>query len=311
MGSKARKEEEGMASEEAEAGGEATKQIEYREERPSSSSSKPRNLAGTIFACTLLGATAYLAWKYALDEPASLAEIKDGLGDLLDTAKDKWDEWDLGNFTNVLDDLDDFSFGDLFDEDPKLGDNTTLRWDDDYVRPENGGLHLTLRNALDDTWQSEFEYAVGDWRESDALVLTAEKVAVDHDCARVDGVMVVCNANFGATGWVGINENSIMRGAIVSSVAKMNEYYLRNANFDHRRYTMCHEMGHGFGLPHTDEDPYNRNLGNCLDYTDDPEDNLLPGEVNMAKLRNMYLTRRRRRIQKDGTVLETTHLIRR
>ena len=46
-------------------------------------------------------------------------------------------------------------------------------------------------------------------------------------------------------------------------------------------------------------------------YTDDPEENLLPGEVNMAKLRNMYLTRRRWRVEKDGTIVETTHLIKR
>ena len=62
----------------------------------------------------------------------------------------------------------------------------------------------------------------------------------------MDGVMVVCNANFGATGWVGINE-IIFSGQqeIVSSVSKMNEYYLLNAEYDHRRYTMCHELGHG------------------------------------------------------------------
>jgi len=315
MGNKSRKEEE-MANEsmEVEAGKEEFPKptiTEYQEEQEPSPSSKSRNLAGTIFTCTLLGATAYLTWKYALNEPKTLAEIKDGLGDLFDTARDKWDEWDLGNFTNVLDNLDDFSFGDLFNEDPKQGDNTTLTWDDDFVQIRNGGLHLTLRNALDDTWQDEFEYAVADWQESDALVLTAEKVEVDHDCGRVDGVMVVCNANFGATGWVGINENEIKRGVIVSSVAKMNEYYLLNAEYDQRRYTMCHELGHGFGLPHTDENPYNANLGDCLDYTDDPDENLYPGEVNMRKLSNMYLTKRRRRVQEDGTILETTHLIKR
>ena len=35
------------------------------------------------------------------------------------------------------------------------------------------------------------------------------------------------------------------------------------------------------------------------DYTDDPDENLLPGEVNMAKLRNMYLSRRNLRVEKD------------
>jgi hypothetical protein len=37
----------------------------------------------------------------------------------------------------------------------------------------------------------------------------------------------------------------------------------------------------------------------------------MPGEVNMAKLREMYLTRRLTRVEKDGTVIETTQLIRR
>ncbi|KAL7525314.1 hypothetical protein ACHAXR_000948, partial [Thalassiosira sp. AJA248-18] len=271
--------------------------------------SKGRKIAGGLFTAGLLGACGFLIWKYALNEPENWTETKDSFGDLFEAASDKWDEWDLGNFTDVLDGLDDLSFGDLFNDDPMSGDNTTLQWKDDFVKPTEGGLHLTLQNALDDTWQNEFVAAVQDWQESDALELTTEQVAVDHTCERVDGVMVVCNANFGATGWVGINENSIMRGVIVSSVAKMNEYYLRNANFDHRRFTMCHELGHGFGLPHTDENPYNSNLGNCLDYTDDPEENLLPGEVNMIKLRNMYLSRRLRRVEKDGTVVETTELL--
>ena len=72
-----------------------------------------------------------------------------------------------------------------------------------------------------------------------------------------------------------------------------------------------HKKNTGFGLPHTDENPYNTNLGNCLDYTDDPVDNLLPGAVNFAKLREMYLSRRRRmrRVESDGTIVETTELL--
>lgn len=102
---------------------------------------------------------------------------------------------------------------------------------------------MTLLNALDDTWQDEFWDAVSDWQDSPALTLDAERVDVDYDCNRVSGVMVICNANFGDTGWVGINENEIKNGVIVSSVTKMNEYYLRNAEYAHRRYTMCHEVG--------------------------------------------------------------------
>ncbi|KAL3806906.1 hypothetical protein ACHAXA_011486 [Cyclostephanos tholiformis] len=270
-----------------------------------------RCMAKALFTFTILSIAGFLTWKYGLDEPRNWEETQEGFQNIWEAAGDQWKKWDLGNFTDVLDGLSDDLFSDLMGGDPMLGDNTTINWDNDHVDSENGGLHLTLQNALDDTWQTEFETAVADWRESDALQLTTERVAVDHNCNQVDGVMVVCNANFGATGWVGINENSIMRGVIVSSVAKMNEYYLRNADFDHRRFTMCHEIGHGFGLPHTDENPHNANLGNCLDYTDNPSTNLLPGEVNMAKLRDMYLTRRLRKVEEDGTVVETTQLIRR
>ena len=69
---------------------------------------------------------------------------------------------------------------------------------------------------------------------------------------------------------------------------------------------------HGFGLPHTDENPYNSNLGNCLDYTDNPDENLLPGDVNYNKLAGMYLSGNRRtmrRLQSDGTVIESHMLV--
>ena len=210
---------------------------------------QPRKLLQRVGDCVCIVIASFLIWKYALDEPQTWNQTKEGFGELFEAAGDKWDQWDLGNFSNVLDNLDDFSFADLFDEDPKhrqQGDNSTRSWKSGFIQPNNGGLHLTLQNALDDTWQNEFAAAVKDWQESDALELSTEKVAVDHACNRVYGVMVVCNGNFGASGWVGINENSVnYRGVIVSSVAKMNEYYLRNANFDLRRFTMCHELGHG------------------------------------------------------------------
>lgn len=198
--------------------------------------------AGTI---AILGIGGFLVWKYALGSPTNVEEFKDGVSDAGDYARRKWDELDLGNFTDVLDGLDGISFGDLFQEDPSYGDGETTSWDRKYVKPGNGGLHLTLQNALDETWQRPFELAVADWNESPALTLTTQRVAVDHTCTPVSGVMVVCNANFGETGWVGINENSILGGYIVESVSKMNEFYLRNANAAHRRFTMCHEIGHG------------------------------------------------------------------
>ncbi len=86
---------------------------------------------------------------------------------------------------------------------------------------------------MDDTWQLEFKAAVTNWQESNALQLKTKRVVVGYNCDRVDGVMVICNANFGKMGWVGINENSIFGGAIMSRIAIMNKYNLRNAIFNH------------------------------------------------------------------------------
>jgi hypothetical protein len=49
-------------------------------------------------------------------------------------------------------------------------------------------------------------------------------------------------------------------------------------------------MGHGFGLPHTDEDHFNRDRGECMDYTNRPGRNLVPGEFNLNLLVEMYGT---------------------
>lgn len=147
--------------------------------------------------------------------------------------------------------LSSFDFGDFYDNDPFLSDNSTNSW----PTSGTGGLDLEILNALDDTWQSEFNLAIDDWENGnpDALTLTVSQGEVDYTCSKVDGLQKVCSGNFGDTGWLGINV--IMKltsnGEIQSSVAKMNEYYLRNAENAKRQYTMCHEIGHGFGLPHT------------------------------------------------------------
>ncbi|KAK1740315.1 hypothetical protein QTG54_009265 [Skeletonema marinoi] len=266
-----------------------------------------------ITSLLLLGGIGIALW-YFLGKPENLSEAKDGLGDAYNKTKDQIDKFDFGD---VLEDLSDLDWGQFFNDDPFAGNSTVTLWDEQFIERDDGGLQLTLVNSLSADWQEEFEVAVADWSMSDALTLdvVVEPVddAWDNDkkCKRQDDKMVVCNGNFGDTGWVGINENEVLRGRIISSVAKMNEYYLNKADFDHRRFTMCHEIGHGFGLPHTDENPYNKNLNDCLDYTDNPSSNVLPGEVNMIKLQEVYLATERekrllRRVEnKDGSVTET------
>lgn len=156
-----------------------------------------------------------------------------------------------------------------------------------------GGLSLTVVNALDSTWHQYFDTAVQDWDTGspDALTLSSQVAsAPDPDCGIVEGVLKMCNSNFGETGWMGVNNVVKYDNLIAGSVGMMNEYYFGTGDDAKRQYTMCHEMGHGFGLSHTDTLLWNRNKRNCLDYTNRPKTNTRPGSINYQRLADVYGT---------------------
>jgi hypothetical protein len=157
----------------------------------------------------------------------------------------------------------------------------------------NEGLTLDIQNAMEDKYDQMLATAVQNWDAGapiDSLTLNLEKIAYDFECKDKTGVLKVCSGDYGATKWRGLNEvklNSITK-IIVSSTAKMNNYYLRSESEEQKLYTICHELGHGFGLPHWDIDFYNKDLGNCMDYTIRPEENMLPDESNFQYLAELY-----------------------
>jgi len=151
------------------------------------------------------------------------------------------------------------------------------------------GLILNVLNALEDKWDILFYVSVNEWNSgSDAVDLQVERIEVDESCIEERGYLKVCNSNYGPNNWRGLNEVLLEDGYIVASAAKLNEYYLEYAGDDRRQYTMCHEIGHGLGLGHTDESYNNTDLGNCMDYTNNPENNKTPDDTNFETLRNMY-----------------------
>ena len=64
--------------------------------------------------------------------------------------------------------------------------------------------------------------------------------------------------DYGETDWIGVNHSVIRWKHIISSIAIMNDYHLDKMSDAAKQNTMCHELGHGFGLGHWDEDFYNR-----------------------------------------------------
>ena len=125
-------------------------------------------------------------------------------------------------------------------------------WEGDYGQDSNAtdfqrwrigknkkGLKLTLINGLSENWHDHFYQAIEDWNGAGALDLSTVMDNVGPPCEKhTRGMVKTCNDNYGLTDWTGLNELLFENGWIVSSVAMMNEAYLRNARDAERQYVM-------------------------------------------------------------------------
>mmetsp|Transcript_1120 Transcript_1120/g.2024 ORF Transcript_1120/g.2024 Transcript_1120/m.2024 type:complete len:333 (+) Transcript_1120:120-1118(+) len=189
-----------------------------------------------------------------------------------------WDDLDFGSKTADPANMhDDWNGGDLV-------------WEND-----GNGLSLTLINSLTNDWDPFLLEVVKDWNTSPALSLNTKVRKYDlNPCGHRNGELRVCNLDYGKTGWKGVNEAMFYTSEsdginyIVSSVAKMNDYYLAGKSNSEKQYVMCHELGHGLGLDHRDEAMDNPDLGSCMDYTRNYAYNMRPDNTDFEDLFNLY-----------------------
>ena len=115
------------------------------------------------------------------------------------------------------------------------------RWDNYDAQK----LSLIVMNAMDSSWNNLFAETVQMWDEGDPDSLTLFPVNADHDpeCEAVPNQIVVCNGDYGDVKWTGLNTITLAGGYIRNSVARMNDYYLKDASVELRRYALCHEFG--------------------------------------------------------------------
>lgn len=179
------------------------------------------------------------------------------------------------------------------ESDPSLGsvgDNNL--WKPLSTQDPNTGLSLQVLNNLQagSDWHDYLKSSIYEWDSGtpDAVTLKIRSMTWDPECRAVRRAMKVCNANYGPTDWRGVNQILLQDEYIITSLAKMNDYYLEGTNRAQKQYTMCHELGHGLGLGHTDENFHNKDLGNCMDYTERPENNMHPDTLNFEALELMY-----------------------
>ena len=183
------------------------------------------------------------------------------------------------NNNNIFDHL----IGGGKEDDPWEG--VTMEETETWQRGDNG-LNLTVIHALQSHWDDIFDLVVQDWDNGtpNILDLSIERQDPDKDCEPVDAVVKVCNGDYGATGWRGIQQVILRNGFIVASMTKLNEFYLANTSDDERRYVLCHHLGHAWGLPHVEEDYFNTESGTCMSYTRNPTKNISPNTADFERL---------------------------
>jgi hypothetical protein len=92
-------------------------------------------------------------------------------------------------------------------------------------------------------------------------------------CRPTPGRVEVCAAAYGANGWLGLARIWTNGDHITHATVKLNNTYFARAAYNTpawRRYVMCHEVGHTFGLDHVNENDTDPNTGSCMDDTEGP-----------------------------------------
>jgi hypothetical protein len=132
---------------------------------------------------------------------------------------------------------------------------------------------VKLGNNMSSGWSTYLQQASTDWSMSGVLDTQVVAGQSNSSCAPTAGRVEVCNANYGATGWLGIASVWASNNHITQATVKNNDYYFNQPRYNTsawRRFVTCQEVGHAFGLDHQDERFNNANLGSCMDYTNDP-----------------------------------------
>jgi hypothetical protein len=151
---------------------------------------------------------------------------------------------------------------------------------------------LDLGDNVSGVWDSSLSVAASDWSQSgvlDTVVVAGQ--ARSKQCRPQAGRVEVCNAAYGNNGWLGIAQIWASGSHITQGSVKMNDTYFNTPQYNTpawRALVVCQEVGHTFGLDHQDETFNNRNLGTCMDYTNDPSTNQHPNQHDYDELATIY-----------------------
>lgn len=162
-------------------------------------------------------------------------------------------------------------------------------WNDYHWSSGGGELTVPVGDNVSSVWDSYLRVAVyGDaaaqkpgWNKS--AHIEGEVVAGmtnPKSCRPVAGRIEVCSGAYGQTGWLGVAQIWLSGNHISQGITKLNDTYFSTARYNSpawRRLVTCQEVGHDYGLGHTDEEFANYNHGTCMDYTNAPAGKVVNG----------------------------------
>ena len=149
-----------------------------------------------------------------------------------------------------------------------VGDNVDSKWDRYLEEAMNGGPYTNPPGGDGQGWNATAHI--------DSPIVAGR--SNPKNCKAVSGTIQVCNSRYGQTGWLGIAQIWLSGGHIVQGITKLNDTYFDTAKYNTpawRRLVMCQEVGHDYGLGHTNEIFDNYNDGTCMDYTNAPSGGML------------------------------------
>jgi hypothetical protein len=151
---------------------------------------------------------------------------------------------------------------------------------------------IRMGDNVSSSWKPYLYGAASAWDRSSVLVVpVVGGNSVPSTCPMRAGSVQVCNASYGATGWLGLAQISINGKHITQGTVKLNDSYFSQARFNNapwKNLVTCQEIGHTLGLNHQDENFNNAPLGTCMDYSNDPTPNQRPNLHDYIELQSVY-----------------------
>jgi hypothetical protein len=137
---------------------------------------------------------------------------------------------------------------------------------------------IPIRRMHSAAWLPRYATAYRDWRNPMMTKVRPIQGALggpSNTCPGALNQMTSCDGSYGHTGWLALTSIVInANGHIAQTTSKLNNTYLRMLPYDtvaYRQYLICQQMGRSFGLSLVNTVVNNRNIGSCMDATNDPD----------------------------------------